>query len=64
MRFNDRPFFTNTPSDYIDCIILANAVVHTDIFICEDKTILNLVKDNWIQLIANNNTNFDVMSSL
>ena len=53
----------NTHSDYIDCLILASAVVHMDMFICEDKTLRNLVKTKWLRLIADINPNFSVMSS-
>ncbi len=55
--------FRNIHSDFIDCLILASAVVHTDMFVCEDKPLQNLVKDKWFHHITDINPNFSIMNS-
>jgi PIN domain nuclease of toxin-antitoxin system len=56
-------YFRKGHPDYVDCLILASAVVHAERFISEDMTIQELVQRSWMKAISDINNDFAVLSS-
>ena len=55
--------FRKDHSDYIDCLVVASAVVYADVFISEDITIKDLLKVKWKNNVREINTDFKIMNS-
>ncbi|MHA1974028.1 MAG: hypothetical protein ACTSW1_13600 [Candidatus Hodarchaeales archaeon] len=55
--------FRHDHSDYIDCLILATAVVRSNILVTEDSNIKSLVNSNWSNKIVDVNDEFSVMNA-
>lgn len=55
--------FRNDHSDYIDCLILASAIIYSDVFLSEDQTLKKLFKENWKIKTRELNTEFKIINS-
>jgi PIN domain nuclease of toxin-antitoxin system len=53
-------FFSETHSDFIDCLLLASAVNFTDVFISLDETLQQKIEKDWIDEIAKYNDHFQI----
>ncbi len=50
-------------SDFIDCLILASAIIHADVFISEDMTLKKLLKTKWLNIVREFNIEFEILDS-
>ncbi|MCK4848863.1 MAG: hypothetical protein KAT16_07570 [Candidatus Heimdallarchaeota archaeon] len=50
-------------TDYIDCLIVASAVIHSDVFLSEDKTLKTFFKENWFHKAREINSEFEIMNA-
>ncbi len=48
-------------SDFIDCLILASAIIHADVFISEDMTLKKLLKTKWLNRVREFNSEFAIL---
>lgn len=56
-------YFRKDHSDYVDCLILATAVVYADKLVSEDKKIKKSVQRSWFKTISEINDHFEVLNS-
>lgn len=50
-------------SDYIDCLILASAIIHTNVFVSEDITLKKLLKTKWLNKVKEINIEFEILDA-
>lgn len=50
-------------TDFIDCLILASAVIQCDIFVSEDNQLRELADHSWKKLISDLNAGFRIFNS-
>jgi len=50
-------------TDFIDCLIVASAVIHSDVFLSEDKTLKTFFKENWLHKAREINAEFEIMNA-
>ncbi|MFW9904772.1 MAG: hypothetical protein ACFFFH_10600 [Candidatus Thorarchaeota archaeon] len=55
--------FRNDHSDYIDCLVLASAIIHANVLVSEDTTLKKLLKTKWLNRIRETNTEFDILNT-
>jgi hypothetical protein len=51
-------------SDFIDCLILASAMIHADVFISEDITLKKLLKTKWLNRVREINIDFEILNTI
>ncbi len=56
-------FFRRSHPDFIDCLILASAILESEKFVCEDEKIHELVEITWKKIILDCNANFEIYNS-
>lgn len=56
-------YFRRDHKDFIDCLILASAVIQTDIFVSEDQQLHELVNHSWRKVISDLNEKFQILKS-
>jgi PIN domain nuclease of toxin-antitoxin system len=49
-------------SDFIDCLILASAIIHADVFISEDMTLKKLLETKWLNRVREINIEFEILN--
>jgi len=55
-------FFRLEHQDFMDCLILASAIINSDNFITCDRDLIQKIKTKWDSEIKENNPNFRVFS--
>jgi PIN domain nuclease of toxin-antitoxin system len=50
-------------SDYIDCLILASAIIHTNVLVSEDITLKKLLKTKWLNRVREINIEFEILNT-
>jgi len=50
-------------SDYIDCLILASAIIHANVFVSEDITLKKLLKTKWLNRVREINIEFEIVNT-
>lgn len=50
-------------SDYIDCLILASAIIHANVLVSEDITLKKLLQTKWLNRVREINTEFEILNS-
>ena len=50
-------------SDYIDCLILASAIIHANVFVSEDTTLKKLLKTKWLNRVRDVNIEFEILNT-
>ncbi len=50
-------------SDYIDCLILASAIIHANVFVSEDTILKKLLKTKWLDKVRNINIDFEMLNT-
>ncbi|MHA1995842.1 MAG: hypothetical protein ACW97Z_14940 [Candidatus Hodarchaeales archaeon] len=53
--------FRRDHSDYIDCLILASAIIHANVFVSEDIMLKKLLKDKWSERVSEVNIAFEIL---
>lgn len=49
--------------DYIDCLIVASAIIHSNVFVSEDITLKKLLKTKWLNKIREINIEFEILNT-
>ncbi|UCG00826.1 MAG: hypothetical protein JSW11_14550 [Candidatus Heimdallarchaeota archaeon] len=50
-------------SDYIDCLVLASAIIHANVLVSEDITLKKLLKTKWLNRVREINTEFEILNT-
>jgi PIN domain nuclease of toxin-antitoxin system len=50
-------------SDYIDCLVLASAIIHANVLVSEDITLKELLKTKWLNRVREINTEFEILNT-
>ena len=55
--------FRHDHSDYIDCLVLASAIIHANVLVSEDITLKKLFKTKWLNRVREINTEFEILNT-
>jgi PIN domain nuclease of toxin-antitoxin system len=50
-------------SDYIDCLVLASAIIHANVLISEDITLKKLLNTKWLNRVREINAEFEILNT-
>lgn len=50
-------------SDYIDCLVLASAIIHANVFVSEDILLKKLFKTKWFNRVREINIEFEILNT-
>ena len=55
--------FRKDHPDYIDCLVIASAIIHANVFISEDEMLKNLFESKWKSIAADINDEFLILNA-
>ena len=55
--------FRKDHPDYIDCLVLASAIIHANVFVSEDELLKDLFESKWKSIVADINDEFLILNT-